>query len=417
MVKISERKAFSDLSMSKSGRQHWFSMSTESFEIRLDVSDHFCTRAISARCEAVAGNNDISCSCKFKMTCWRSVPRRNVFGNMASKFSAVKALLHDGHLGCEAHDTAHSLAHWKHAATEQYGHTIGLFSDAVKASMHMLQDPPGPAPAAAMSSVSIAQFLLRFHEDPHQASNSKSKVSMADPSEFDCPICKTDLGSIKAFVAPTFDAEDQEVSAEVFRLRCGHAYHNGCLCRALRSQAGCPTCRQAPTSASAYDNWTLTIDESGVAVMRLSAEEPADGWPQGAEAAYELPVDELPRVHALMDALDAVRATQPIQQLRRHVNSERRKYKALETELTNARATKMRDAARQFRAARHAEYKAARSAYARALKRLKKAELAQLAKIDQSFRDDADRFAGDQWDIEPRLAYFGPHKRKFWGPA
>lgn len=231
---------------------------------------------------------------------------------------------------------------------------------------------------------------------------------MADPSEFDCPICKTDLGSIKAFVPPALDADDIEISSEVFRLRCGHAYHNGCLCRALRSQAGCPVCRQTP--APAFDTWTLSIDESGMAVMRLTTDEEAPN-----SDPYELPIDELPRVHALMDALDAVRATQPIQQMRRHVNSERRKYKALETELINSRALKLREAVRQFKADRHAAYMDARRTYARALKKLKKAELAELGKIDQSFRNDADRFAADQWVFETNLGLFGPHKRKFWG--
>lgn len=81
----------------------------------------------------------------------------------------------------------------------------------------------------------------------------------------DCPICAEPLGEAQSDIAH-FQSEcdkDSDVNSKVFRLSCGHAYHNACLVRHLRTHRECPTCRGVSDegqAASALENlWNSDI--------------------------------------------------------------------------------------------------------------------------------------------------------------
>lgn len=260
-------------------------------------------------------------------------------------------------------------------------------------------------------------MYLAVHDlDPCNVYTHKN-VSM----DTDCFICRVDLG-VPAFVAPGPNEEDLEVSSEVFRLRCGHAYHNGCLCRALRGDSGCPVCRgrvgPVPGSAVLDDGeWTLQFTADGTAVIRMSVDDGERDYPdEGLDAFQGPPMDEFERASAFVTALESVRSLAPIQMLRREVNQEKKRYRKLVRELMDLRAQHIGEALRSFKQAQHARFKEARRALKRRLRRLQNAELDRLRALNPQFVDDSRLFGPGEWDIA-RLAdldIFGPHKHKFW---
>lgn len=86
----------------------------------------------------------------------------------------------------------------------------------------------------------------------------------------ECPICVEPLceedgngnGPIANYTSP---GEDQDVTANVFRLKCGHAFHCNCIVRQLRLKNECPVCRDQGSAAQsgqftiAITNQTITI--------------------------------------------------------------------------------------------------------------------------------------------------------------
>jgi len=231
----------------------------------------------------------------------------------------------------------------------------------------------------------------------------------------DCSICKVDLG-VPAFVSPGLNEEDLEVSSEVFRLRCGHAYHNGCLCRALRSDAGCPVCRGRPLNV-AVEDWMLQFNADGTAVIRMGNfdDAPAPFADEGADIQPP-PMEEFERASAYVAALESIRALGPIQQMRREVNQEKRRYRTLVRHLMDLRAQHIALAMESLRETELARFKEARRALRRKLKRLQNAELDRLRAIDPQLVQDSERFGPSEWDISRigDLDVFGPHKHKFW---
>lgn len=89
----------------------------------------------------------------------------------------------------------------------------------------------------------------------------------------DCGICIETMKT-ESFVSPTNkdDADDliDLKDKECIRLRCGHAFHASCILCALRSGAGCPTCREGPSRYN-YDE-EFYLEEDSALVQRLDAE-------------------------------------------------------------------------------------------------------------------------------------------------
>lgn len=75
---------------------------------------------------------------------------------------------------------------------------------------------------------------------------TRLEKSAAEPDETrtQCAICFESLGpSLEAYVKDT--TEDIDVCENVFRLKCGHAFHTNCVVRSLRMTPQCPSCRSS----------------------------------------------------------------------------------------------------------------------------------------------------------------------------
>jgi hypothetical protein len=84
----------------------------------------------------------------------------------------------------------------------------------------------------------------------------------------DCPICVESLGRCEDELIQNYTqpGEDADVSDNVFRLKCGHAFHCNCIVRQLRLKNECPVCRDLGsanqsqfTIAITNTNQTITI--------------------------------------------------------------------------------------------------------------------------------------------------------------
>ena len=156
-------------------------------------------------------------------------------------------------------------------------------------------------------------------------------------SETNCPICKSDLGHLE------FEAilEDTEISDDVFRLKCGHAFHNSCLCRALRTENRCPTCRQAPE----IEDTELRLIIGADGLLAISQDEDV-----------ELPAFNVEEARQVSAAINELRSDFALQKLRRRANIQEKKYRALEQELLFQRSLALKEAMSQFRSAYRSEF-------------------------------------------------------------
>lgn len=222
-------------------------------------------------------------------------------------------------------------------------------------------------------------------------------------SETDCPICHVDLGA-PSYVKVT---EDSEVNELVFRLKCGHAFHNGCLCRALRTDAHCPVCRNSEPQTEEFN---FTVDESGNITME--------------QEAPEFIATFLGGVNSMVHCMRHVDDDPDVQVERARANRAHKAYRKCEIDVSRARKRLIDKALNELRSAKRDTYDTASSKYRKTLRRLRLVEITS-----------AQRFVGGRTDISVEDAEelykcieestsirtrannngaFGPLKNRFW---
>jgi hypothetical protein len=198
------------------------------------------------------------------------------------------------------------------------------------------------------------------------------------------------LGPYKAFERAT---EDREESSEVFRLKCGHAFHTACLCHSLRLDNGCPLCR-GTASEVALD---AEYDDQAEEVLTL---EVANGV-----------LSDVTR--AIMTA-----GSRPdIQRVRARIHARIRTYRHMERHLCTRRAQIIRDALQQFRAQEYANFRRKCSRLKRDLRQLWRMEREATGVIIGSSAVDAiESIFGSGYALESWVpSGFGPLRPRFWG--
>jgi hypothetical protein len=218
----------------------------------------------------------------------------------------------------------------------------------------------------------------------------------------DCAICHSTLG-IADFVQGC--NEDREESPEVFRLRCGHAFHNGCLCRSLRNDSGCPMCRgTAGEIAQDEQQLRIVVDADGLLTIRTEDVEEEDV----AETTFNL---EEARV--VSESLNTVGRLTNVQKARARVNLATKEYRKIEHTLFRARAAFLKSAIDDFRATWRSPFEKVRKNLKRKLKTLKTIETAEVFKV----LPDVNLDSYINYDVEPHVGNkdtFGPLKHTFW---
>lgn len=223
-------------------------------------------------------------------------------------------------------------------------------------------------------------------------------------AETDCPICQSELGA-PAYVKST---EDSEVNEVVFRLKCGHAFHNGCLCRALRTEGHCPVCRSSDRQEFDIQ---LRVDETGNVVLNMDQEEPNF-------------TSMVTGVVGMVNCMRHIDADAKVQEERARANKAHRIYRKCEIDISKSRKKLIDGALSQLRREKKPLYDKEATKYRRSLRQLREVEI-----------QSAQRFIGGRSDISVEEAEelykcieestslrsradnsgsFGPMKSRFW---
>lgn len=218
----------------------------------------------------------------------------------------------------------------------------------------------------------------------------------------ECPICQTDL-NVVAYVQPGVDAIDAE-DQEDFRLKCGHAFHIGCLCRALRTETSCPVCRS--TTANRENTIQMTLRD-GVLEFTINPEDVE-------EEPTQQPIDATvtTRVEAYMTEFTKVQRLPAVQKARAELRRAKRKYRDMESNLMQVRADVLRDALDTFKSQYQRSFEDSKRALKRALRRVKDLEEKPILRAipDAQMYMDPYTLA----DYVGNNNMFGPLKRSFW---
>lgn len=226
----------------------------------------------------------------------------------------------------------------------------------------------------------------------------------------ECPICQTDMGH------PSFQSgcsEDTDVGPTVFRLKCGHAFHTGCICRSLRTDTACPVCR-AGSSPSALQ---LIVGPDGTMQLLLADDDSTAGDEDGSDDG-----SMSANIMAMARHLQTVMRLPRIQQERARTNAMLKAYRMLHEHLQHKRAQVVQSALAALRLEDRPQYDATKRALARQLRHLQRAEEAELAKLlvadghtPDHARAQVNAYGGLRYDVDAVLPDgFGPHKRSFW---
>jgi len=210
----------------------------------------------------------------------------------------------------------------------------------------------------------------------------------------DCPICKCDLGY------PEFEAieQDTDISEDVFRLKCGHAFHNSCLCRALRTENKCPTCRQGPEREE--EELRLIIGADGL--LAISQDED-----------ITLPSFNVAEARQVSDAINQLRSDFQLQKLRRQANIQEKKYRAIEQELLYQRRAFLKEAMSQFRSQYRQQFEKQKRVLRNTIKKVRLYELERLSQMPEMASVDFRKYI--DFNLDSRVgADFGPLKKRFW---
>ena len=131
----------------------------------------------------------------------------------------------------------------------------------------------------------------------------------------DCPICCEALGDGLTHFQSS--SSDHDVSETVFRLSCGHTYHNACIIRHLRQSKECPTCRGVKTKPDESE----TLDDSDSADADYILEIGSDGAIRVRAFQAEVTNAQAPTPWSAMQKLAELRGTQAdIQKQRKFLN-------------------------------------------------------------------------------------------------
>jgi hypothetical protein len=232
-----------------------------------------------------------------------------------------------------------------------------------------------------------------------------------EPVQNECHICQCDMGH-PDFVTPGELQDDAEVSDTVFRLKCGHAFHNGCLCRALRYENACPVCRSAAVEEERGPVFHLTLGENGLTITNGPPEEDSD---------VEVPTINLGSVEQMVNLLSQTRSFPIVQHARRKVNEAKSRFRSVETFLNNERKTYLKNALAEFRKKYRPNFQAAKHDLQKALRHLKKIEYEAIRKLDPEKAEEtieqASHYENVLYSAEGHVdtnPYFGPFRRSYW---
>lgn len=224
-------------------------------------------------------------------------------------------------------------------------------------------------------------------------------------SENDCPICQSDLQT-ESYKKVT---EDSEVSDLVFRLKCGHAFHNGCLCRALRTDSHCPVCRSSEPAAVDFN---IVVDEAGNMVMRIEDQQDA------------VMTEFVAGVASIVNCFGHIDADNEVQKIRALANKAHKRYRKCEVEISRTRKRLIDDALAKLRAQRIDAYDKEASKYRKVLRLLRQTEIKSAQRFiggrsDISIEDAEELYKGIEESTSLRAranneGTFGPMKSRFW---
>ena len=249
--------------------------------------------------------------------------------------------------------------------------------------------------------------------------NHESKSSEDCVKDTLCLICQESLGPhIEAFQKNT---SDTEVSETIFRLQCGHAFHTMCLCRSLRHQKGCPTCRdEVPSDRLPRDALDANFVVLSDGTIRLVFDEDELMQEDTTTDVREVLTTALQNSISFVDTLDTVRQCPNVQNARRKMNIEKRKYRSLERKIMEERKQEMNNVLEALRKKYFLEFKKQKQKLKRKLILLRKEEFATMRTKFPDHLDDLTRhldIVADDYTVEGTVGNhgsFGPLRRSFW---
>lgn len=225
----------------------------------------------------------------------------------------------------------------------------------------------------------------------------------------DCPICVEGLGFPNQVNLGEAGA-DHDVTENVFRLKCGHAFHCNCIVRQLRLKNECPVCRdQGPQQNQftiAITNQTITIP-----LNELFQEDNTNN------------VVNAPVWNNLHQMNDLRRTNGRVQRQRSHLNRVIHEQTELEKILLDERAHILRNSLQKFEKDWHPRQDHMCRKLQRELRKTRRIEFEELSKKEgpaqaQTLFNDLNLDAYEQSvrsvarrHIEPIL---DPSRRSFW---
>jgi len=209
-----------------------------------------------------------------------------------------------------------------------------------------------------------------------------------------CPICKCDLGHLD------FEAVDQdtEVSEDVFRLKCGHAFHTTCLCHALRVENRCPTCRNGVDSE--VQELQIVLGPDGLLTISHNDD-------------IQLPDFNVDEARQVSSAINSIRSDFQLQKLRRRANIHEKRYRALEQELMFQRSAMLKEALSKFRYEYRAIFEKEKRGLRAIIKKVRLYEIQKLSEMPEISALDYRKYL--DFNLDSRVGTdFGPLKTRFW---
>lgn len=194
--------------------------------------------------------------------------------------------------------------------------------------------------------------------------------------DYICSICRCEM-PILNFVL----CEQDEIIEDCVRFKCGHAFHASCACLNLRITDKCPVCRSSDTVA-VEDIQTEIIDLINGPLMENSLR------------ATEI--------------LALAGRSKRVQLARRRLNGSIKAFRSFEHSVKYQRCQEIKKAVNKIKESKHSEFIKLFNSVKRGLRRLKKEESFEAAKIEV-------------FDIESYISYdidgvLGSDllKKKFW---
>ena len=239
-----------------------------------------------------------------------------------------------------------------------------------------------------------------------------------DGIDVDCNICQTELldglEKIANYMVPAPGAVDNDETTQVFRLACGHAFHAGCICKALRQRSSCPSCRAEP---------------SGGPVGAVTRSSGTTIYMQGFRSARDITVDvnvmddgeldveiipedrERPMIGASYDS--SIMAVPSVQRARALLNRAVKSYRAHEGVAMRSRRELLSSALLTLRQEHRPEFETKRKSVQAAMRHLRRVEAAAADELGEPF-EDAEDLDYEVKSVVGNQNEFGPLKHRFW---